>query len=41
VLSTSKDIAGQISRCIADAGTSYQLAFDVSPSTVFGEYHSI
>jgi VWFA-related protein len=41
VLTTSKDIAGQIARCIADAGTSYQLAFDVSPSTLFGEYHSI
>lgn len=41
VLSGNKDIAGQISRCVAESESYYVLAFDSPPAARFGEYHSI
>jgi VWFA-related protein len=42
LVSTSpKNIASQISRCMADSANYYQLSFDTPPSNNFGEYHSI
>lgn len=37
----TKNIASQISRCISDSESYYQLSFDTPPSNKFGEYHSI
>lgn len=41
VLTSSKDIAGQIARCVADSESYYSLAFDYPPAPQFGEYHSL
>jgi VWFA-related protein len=37
----SRDIAGQISRCIVDAESYYALSFDSPPAAAFGEYHTL
>jgi VWFA-related protein len=41
VLKSTKDIAGEISNCIADAASYYVLGFDSPPGGVTEEYHSI
>lgn len=41
VLTSSKDIAGQIARCVADSESYYSIAFDYPPASQFGEYHSL
>ena len=41
VLPGSKNIAGQISRCVAESETYFELAFDSPPAARYGEYHSI
>jgi VWFA-related protein len=41
LLTSSKDIAGQIARCVADSESYYSLAFDYPPASRFGEYHSL
>jgi VWFA-related protein len=37
----SKDIAAQIAGCVADLDLYYSLAFDYSPASQFGKYHSL
>jgi hypothetical protein len=41
VLSSTKDITAQIARCVADAQSYYLLSFDYSPSSSFGERHTL
>ena len=41
ILDQSKDIAGGIDRCLADAESYYALAFDSAPAAAPGEYHSL
>jgi VWFA-related protein len=41
VLTSTKDIAGQISRCVADSQSYYLLSFDNPPATHDGEYHAL
>jgi VWFA-related protein len=41
VLTSSKDIAGQIAHCVADSDSYYSLAFDYPPASQFGEYHPL
>lgn len=41
VLTSTKDIAGQISRCVADSESYYLLSFDNSPANHDGEYHAL
>jgi VWFA-related protein len=41
VLASNKDIAGQISRCVAESESYYVLTFDSPPAARYGEYHSI
>ena len=41
ILKNTKDIAGEISACIADAESYYVLSFDSPPAGGFGEYHSL
>jgi hypothetical protein len=41
VLTSAKDIAGQIARCAADLESYYSLAFEYPPASQFGEYHSL
>lgn len=41
ILKNTKDIAGEINACIADAESYYVLSFDSSPAAGFGEYHSL
>jgi VWFA-related protein len=41
VLTSAKDIAGQIARCIADSESYYSIAFEYAPASKFGEYHSL
>jgi hypothetical protein len=36
-----RDVAGQISACVADAESYYVLAFDAPPAADFGEYHAL
>jgi len=37
----NKDVAAQISACVADADSYYVLTFDSPPATDFGEYHTL
>jgi VWFA-related protein len=41
VLTSTRDIAGQIARCVADSDSYYSLAFDYPPASQFGEYHPL
>ena len=41
VLTESKDLAGEIAKCVADAESYYTLSFDSSPATGPGEFHAI
>jgi VWFA-related protein len=41
ILTDSKDIAGQISACIADTESYYALSFDSPAAVAFGEYHTL
>jgi VWFA-related protein len=41
VLNKSGDIPSQINRCLADAGSFYEVTFDASPGDELGVYHSI
>jgi hypothetical protein len=41
VLTSAKDIAGQIAHCVADSESYYSIAFEYSPAPQFGEYHSL
>ena len=41
VMSASNDIAAQITRCVADAGSYYTLTMDAAPSDQPNPYHSI
>ncbi len=41
VLTSAKDIAGQIARCVEDSESYYSLAFEYPPASQFGEYHSL
>lgn len=37
----TKDVAGQIGECVADAESYYVLTFDSPPAADFGEYHAL
>ncbi len=41
ILTESKDLAGEIAKCIADAESYYMLSFDSPPAASPGELHSI
>ena len=41
VLTSTKDIANQISRCVADSQSYYLLSLDNPPATRDGEYHAL
>jgi VWFA-related protein len=41
VLTSTKDIADQISRCVSDSQSYYLLSFDNPPATRDGEYHAL
>lgn len=41
ILGPSNDVAGQISQCIADADSFYQLTFEPAPAEHADEYHSL
>ena len=41
ILEETKDVAGQIRQCIADAESYYVLTFDAPPAADFGEYHAL
>lgn len=41
VLTDTRDIAGEITACVADAASYYVLAFDSPPAAAFGEYHPL
>ncbi len=41
ILTDTKDIASQISTCVADGESYYVLTFDSPPAAGFGEYHSL
>lgn len=41
VLTSTRDIAGQISRCIADARSYYLLSFEYPPAAEDGQYHAL
>lgn len=41
ILTEVRDVAGQISECIADAESYYVLAFDSPAAADFGEFHSL
>jgi VWFA-related protein len=41
VLTSAKDIAGQIAHCVVDSESYYSLTFEYSPASQFGEYHSL
>jgi VWFA-related protein len=41
VLTSSKDIASQIARCVSDLYSYYSLAFEYPPASKFGEYHTL
>lgn len=41
ILTDVRDVAGEISACVADAESYYVLSFDSPPAAAFGEYHSL
>jgi VWFA-related protein len=41
IMTDVRDVAGQISECVADAESYYVLAFDSPAAAAFGEYHSL
>jgi len=41
IVTETRDIAGQIGGCIADAESYYALSFDSPPAAAFGEYHTL
>ena len=41
ILAETKDVAGQISACVADAESYFVLSFDTPPAAGFGEYHAL
>jgi VWFA-related protein len=41
VLTESKDLASEITKCIADAESYYVLSFDMPPADKLGEFHSL
>ncbi len=41
IVTDARDVAGQISACIADAESYYALSFDSPPAAAFGEFHSL
>ena len=41
IVTDARDIAGQISACIADAESYYALSFDSPPGAAFGEFHTL
>jgi VWFA-related protein len=41
VFTASNDIAGEISRCVMDAGPHYELSFESAPAERPNEYHSL
>jgi VWFA-related protein len=41
IFTEMRDVAGQISACVADADSYYMLTFDSPPAADFGEYHAL
>ena len=41
IMAETRDVAGQISACVADADSYYVLMFDSPPAADFGEYHAL
>jgi VWFA-related protein len=41
IFSETRDVAGQISACVADAESYYVLTFDTPPAANFGEFHAL